>query len=93
MSDEETNLPATVDEAIQTMYAWLDEENRQILKAMQEHELIRLHHGYGTGIRNGLGLWGQNTALMTTPELKGMHPDDMSTYLIQRLWRYLQEHG
>ena len=86
MSEQPEQLPTTVAEAIQYLYSQLDEENRTQLKAMPRDELIKLHRGYGMGVRNGLGLWGQNKALLSDPELQGMFPDDISHYLIEKLW-------
>lgn len=88
MSQEQQ--PHTVEEAIQLMFSWLDLENRKILKAMPKTELWSLHHGYGTGIRNSLGLWNGKNPLLQLAEFKGMFPDDISMILIERLWDYLQ---
>ncbi|MCI0711147.1 MAG: hypothetical protein L0154_13400 [Chloroflexi bacterium] len=92
MSKNNQPLPETIDGALQWMLDNLDKENRQKLKNMKRHELIGLHHFYGTGIRNGLGLWGRNEPLVRALHAEGIwHPDDMSTYLIERLWAYLQD--
>jgi hypothetical protein len=82
-------LPTTVAEAIQHLLSLLDEENRAALKAIPRNRLIQLHHGYGTGIRNSLGLWGQNKALRSDPEIAHMHPDDASIYIIEQMWDFL----
>lgn len=84
-------LPTNVEDAVHYLLMQLPDEHRAILTAMTRQELIGLHHGYGSGIRNGLGLWGQNRALMNDPELKGMAPDDMSMILIEKAWELLQE--
>jgi hypothetical protein len=79
-------LPETVDEAIEYLLSKLDEENRHALKNMKREELIKLHRTYGMGVRNSLGLWGQNTKLRADPEIAGMFPDDASMYIIERIW-------
>ena len=86
MSDQ---LPTSVKEAIPYMLSRLDEESRANLKAIPRNDLIQLHRSYGMGLRNGLGLWGQNKELLSDPELQGMHPDDISHYLIEKLWDFL----
>jgi hypothetical protein len=83
--------PRTVKAAVRYLLAGLDQKNRDALKAMKRNDLILLHHGFGAGVRHNLGLWGQNQALMNDPELKGMHPDDMSMILIEKLWEHLKE--
>ena len=57
------------------------------IRSMAKSELILLHHGYGTGIRNKW-LWGDRD-----PELVGFfqdrgidHPDGMSMIIIEALW-------
>jgi hypothetical protein len=87
----EDKLPETIEEAVQWMLHKLDLENRRTLKNMPKSDLGLLHHGYGMGIRNALGLWGKNPALIQAGKEKGMpHPDLFSTFLIERLWEYLQ---
>src|SRR6516162_4724274 len=54
------------------------------IRAMAKSELILLHHGYGTGIRNQW-LWGnRNPELVKFFHGQGIdHPDDMSMVLIE----------
>lgn len=91
MADEPRALPTTVQEAVQWMYEQLDAQSRESLKAMPQRDLILLHHGYGTGIRNELGLWSPDSSLMQQPELAGQFPDNASMILIERLWQHLQD--
>lgn len=57
------------------------------IRTMAKSELILLHHGYGTGIRNQW-LWGnRNPELVKFFQRQGIdHPDDMSMVLIEALW-------
>jgi hypothetical protein len=57
------------------------------IRAMAKSELILLHHGYGTGIRNQW-LWGdRNPELVKFFHGHGIdHADDMSMVLIEALW-------
>jgi hypothetical protein len=52
-------------------------------------DLIRFHHGWGTGIRNAFGLWGGNRALLDS--CGGGHPDDASMVIIEAVWKHLHE--
>jgi hypothetical protein len=85
----EQPLPETVDEAVEYLLSKLDDENRTLLKHIKREELIKLHRPYGMGVRNSLGLWGQNTKLCADPEIAGMFPDDASQYIIERIWERL----
>lgn len=59
----------------------------EYLTAMARDELILLHHGFGTGIRNKW-LWGnRDPKLLAFFREKGYsHPDDMSMAMIEALW-------
>lgn len=82
-------LPAMVKDAVRYLLARLTDDDKAALKAMRRDELIRLHRGYGMGVRNGLGLWGQNPALMRDPEIAGKFPDAASMYIIEQMWDVL----
>jgi hypothetical protein len=80
--------PQTVREAVEVVRGWLDEENRRELAYMAEDDLILLHHGLGMGLRNGLGLWGDNPRLLA--DCGKVHPDDCSSIIIGALHRRLR---
>lgn len=90
MSYHPKTLPTNVEDAVYYILTQLDDENRAMLKAIPHQALTSLHHDYGPSIRNGLGLWGQNRALMNDPALKGMAPDSMSMILVEKVWDFLQ---
>src|SRR5262245_49877564 len=75
--------PGTVVEAVDVLYGWLSADERHSLAYKSEGELILLHHGFGTGIRNSLGLWAGNDALLR--DCGGGHPDDCSMRIIEAL--------
>jgi len=54
-----------------------------------EEQLIRFHHGWGTGIRNEFGLWKGNKELLA--DCHAEHPDDASMVIIQAVWERLQK--
>jgi len=72
----------------------MDEHERQKLKEMPENDLILLHHGFGSWVRNVLNMWNNEPLLREITRLGGMrysHPDDASMFLIEELWRRLQD--
>lgn len=91
-----SSLLAKVDPFIQPYVSELRKEtpddSLERLSKLKKDELIKLHHGYGTWIRNKW-LWGnRNQKLITYFQGKGLkHPDDMSMELIRALWEDLQD--
>ncbi|MGC8732747.1 MAG: DUF6794 domain-containing protein [Halothiobacillaceae bacterium] len=85
--------PATIDEAAGVVIAALPAAQAAKIAAMAESELTHLHFGLGMWIRNNLGLWQGNDALMQALRERepGMHPDDASTLVIEEVWRRLRE--
>jgi hypothetical protein len=41
-------------------------------------------------IRNEFGLWWEDHPLFNHPDLQDQEPDDVSSYLIEQLWLFLQ---
>ncbi|MBC3539323.1 DUF6794 domain-containing protein [Rufibacter sediminis] len=50
---------------------------------------FRLHHGFGTWIRNNWGLWGSSKLKQELTGLGFVHPDDMSSFLLKAYHRRL----
>ncbi|MBT6710482.1 MAG: hypothetical protein HOB22_02095 [Candidatus Marinimicrobia bacterium] len=44
----------------------------------------------GQGIRNSMGLWGDNKALLKSCGSEEMHPDDASAAIVKFLWLKLR---
>jgi hypothetical protein len=84
----EMPLPKTLDEAVAHLLAVLPEADRAKVRATPEDDLIMLHHGWGTGIRNDFGLWGRNPELLRSC---GGHPDDAAMLIIRAVWQRLQD--
>lgn len=85
--------PGTVDEAAGVVLATLSDADKDQIAGMAESDLIGLHFGLGMWIRNNLGLWQGNQALMQsirehTPDI---HPDDVSMVIIEAVWKRLRE--
>lgn len=83
--------PTTCDSAVARLTTQLPQSEKENLAAMKRNDLILLHHGFGTGIRNEFGLWGGNLALIQSCSGKrNAHPDDVSMIIIEQLWDSLQ---
>lgn len=78
----------TLDEAVARILDQMKDEDKAVVRATPRDELIRFHHGWGTGIRNTFGLWGGNHALLAA--CGGGHPDDASMVIIEAVWDRLQ---
>lgn len=85
--------PATIDEAVGVVIATLSDEDKVLIAAMPQFELIGMHFGLGMWIRNNLGLWQGNDALMRSIRKRdpGAHPDDVSMLVIEDVWKRLRE--
>jgi hypothetical protein len=92
-------LPRTVQEAVEYLLQMLSPAEKEVIAEKPEAELIDLHCGLGTRIRNEFGLWQGNEALRLDCQrvkLKDManipdspaalHPDDAALMIIQALW-------
>ena len=85
--------PTTIDEAVGVVIATLSDEDKPLIAAMPESELIGMHFGLGMWVRNNLGLWQGNDALMQSIRKRdpGIHPDDVSMLIIEDVWKRLRE--
>ncbi len=87
---DSTKWPETIEAATQTIISLLPEKDRLLIKATKKEDLILYHHGWGTGIRNSLGLWRGNQKLLLSACGKPCHPDDASMKIIEAVWENLQ---
>lgn len=88
MSDKK-QWPETVDQAVGVLLGLLPEDEKVKIAAMAQDDLVALHFGLGMWIRNNLGLWSENRALLESSGAQT--PDDASGVIIEVLWRRLQE--
>lgn len=86
-------LPRTVPEAV----VFLQERTAPVILAQIKdtpfNDLILFHRDIGMQIRNILGLWGRNPALIESLPEEDRWPDNAGMYIIESLWRALQESG
>jgi hypothetical protein len=80
--------PETVDEAVARLMVILEDEHKAAIANIQEKDLIGLHLGLGTAIRNAFGVHEPDSKLLESCGVA--HPDDAAGTIIQVLWRTLQ---
>lgn len=80
--------PRNRKEALAVLNQILSQEDKDHLKGMKKEDLIKLHHGWGTGLRNGFDLWQDNSQIVK--DYGGGHPDGVSMKLIEEYWATLQ---
>ena len=88
MSDK-LQWPETVDQAVGVLLGLLPDGEKDKIAAMSQDDLVVLHLGLGMWIRNNLGLWSENSALLQSAHAQ--NPDDASVVIIEALWRRLRE--
>jgi hypothetical protein len=76
--------PETVDEAVNRLMAILDGEQKVVIAAMREEDLIDLHFGLGMAIRNAFGLHEPGSKLLASCGV--VQPDDASEMIVKMLW-------
>jgi hypothetical protein len=80
--------PKTVKEAVAQLLSEMSDKDKETIRNTKKEDLIKFHHGWGTGIRNDLGLWQGNKDLIK--DTKANHPDDASMVIIEAVWKELQ---
>lgn len=78
------HLPQTIEQAVGVLLEQLPDCEKENIASMSRDDLINLHFGLGTQIRNDFGLWGGNTALLENTGK--IHPDDAAMAIIEALW-------
>jgi hypothetical protein len=80
-------LPQSLTEAVDLIVKELDSKSRATLLQTKREDLIQFHHGWGTGIRNSMCLWGGNDQLIRSAcGGKLCHPDDASMLIMEAVW-------
>lgn len=70
---------------VQDLLKTLKRDDLAEVQTRSQEELILLHHGPGTYIRNTYKLWDPQN-----PIVKGKHPDEVSYDILTALWKQLQ---
>ena len=80
------SYPESINMAVVEIINLMSEEDKQTVKDTSKYDLLQYHHGFGTGIRNSLGLWRGNDKLLVNACGKPCHPDDASGFIIFAVW-------
>jgi hypothetical protein len=86
IAEQRLNAPRTLDEAVQRLLCELSEEDKHLLVETLEEELIKYHHGWGTGIRNAW-LHGNGELLESCG---AWELDEASQVIIRGVWSALK---
>jgi hypothetical protein len=88
---ERDTWPTTVDEAARQIVAALNDESKALVRATSKDDLMKYYFGWGTGIRNSLGLWRGNERLLEScGRGKRSDPEACSMVIIEAVWTLLQ---
>ena len=91
---ESSNLPKTVDEAVNILTNELSLKDKNTIAKMAEGDLVNLHCSLGVSIRNRF-LYPRNEELLESCRQEAMdkylHWDQASTVLIKKLWERLKD--
>jgi hypothetical protein len=89
---ERDTWPTTVDEAAGRIVGELDFESKERVRSTKKDQLAQYYYfGWGTGIRNSLGLWRGNEKLLEScGGGKKADPEACSMVIIETVWTLLQ---
>lgn len=86
LSNSANILPSSIEETVDILIEALSREELDAIKNMNEDDLLGLHMNLGQGIRNSMGLWGDNKKLLKSCGNEDMHPDNASSAIVKFLW-------
>ncbi len=86
-----TSWPKTIEEAADVVLNNMTDDEKKQLQDTKRESLIHYHVSLGNEIRNKLGLWHGNEALLKSSNCD--HPDDCSMKIIERAWEKIQENS
>ena len=93
--DKHNNLPKTVDEAVDLLIAELSFGDRTIIANMKEEDLESLDFAIGIRVRGEFGLENGNKQLLQSCRsesgLSSLDPNSAVAFIIERLWRNVQD--
>lgn len=79
VTKHKTYIPKSIESAVDILMESLSKDQLNQIKQLEEDELWGVHMNLGQGIRNSMGLWGNNKALLRSCGSEDMHPDDASS--------------
>lgn len=84
------SLPTTLAEAVAFLNVKAAPKLIAEIKATPFEALIDLHREIGMQVRDALGLWGRNPALIQSLPAEDQWPDNASMYIVQAWWQFLR---
>ena len=81
--------PETVAAAVRLLLDLMPSDDQARIVAMSKEVLTELHLGLGMWVRNNLGLWSGNGALLQATDRA--NADDASMVIVEALWQHLRE--
>jgi hypothetical protein len=85
-----SNLPQSVEAAVDVLHANMSLNEEFMLAYMDEVDLTDLHLSLGHDIRDEFGLWAGNEALLESCRSESgnphLHIDDASMVIVRELW-------
>ena len=91
MSDCDTKIPETLEEAVEAVKRW-DGVVEWAAAANVDEATNSIHHFAGRGIRNGWGLWTGSALACHLYDRFGLtHADDMSGLIFHCAWQALND--
>jgi hypothetical protein len=82
-------LPKTLDDAIRFLIEVTPAAELEVLRQIPEEEVAHQTRLWQLGLRNTLGLWGTNRALLNSFEEKDRWGDNASHMIVMTLWKRL----
>jgi len=83
-------FPKTIEEAAEIVIDGLSKDELNSIREMKEDELFWTSMSLGQGIRNSMGLWGENKELLKSCGSEDIHPDDASAAIVKFVWLKLR---
>ncbi len=77
----------TPNEVVEDMFNIWDDNSKKEFLSVGFNNLITLHHGFGTSIRNTYGLWHPKYPGVIENDLGDGHPDGISMKIIEALYK------
>ena len=82
-------IPMDLEDAMDELDRTINAKEKERIRTSKEDPLM-YHHGFGTGLRNGWGLWGGSRLAQWFNERSIFHPDDMSGIILEAWFNRLR---
>lgn len=79
-----------IDHYAEKAFDIIDEEEKLLLKSSKEEELIFFHFTLGIYLRCRFNLWKNENHILQDLQNKNLHPDEIFSLIIYRMWQKLK---